>query len=166
MVASHAIAVRLAQPAAVRLVPGAPMRVAPAARPLHRSAPPPRRPVAARALPRRQAWPLLPAAIFALKLAAIALAGATATLMLVPDMRKPVAPGAPEREAGHETTVYAQRRTQHLSRGQVDLMLDRSIPINFPRRVQTVRYSPPAAPFGAPPLAALPPDKSLPPAGT
>jgi hypothetical protein len=150
MIASRAIAVRVPHPAAALLAP--PARPSPPARQLHRPAPPPRQSVYPSAPPRRSAWPLFPAAIFTLKLMAAALAGATVTLMLVPDARKPAAPRAVDVAASPETTVQAQRRTGHLSRGQPDLMLDREIPINFPRRVQVVRY----APLGARPLAALP----------
>src|SRR5262245_52575143 len=165
MGATHAIAVRVAPAPAVRL--------APLARPSYRTAAPPRQ--AVRPLPtflrvqapqagwaRWQAWPLIPAANFALKLVAAALAGATVTLVLVPDARKAAAPAAPRAvisaEAPHESTVYAQPRTQRLARGTPGLMLERDVPINFPRRVQTMRYAPTAA-LAVPPIAALPPVK-------
>ena len=86
MIASRAIAVSVGHPAAVRLQrPGKTIARRPA-RPLHRPAMPLRRPVS-----RRQTRSLLPAAIFVLKLVAAALAGATATLVLWQDDRKPVA---------------------------------------------------------------------------
>ena len=192
MVASRASAVRL--PLAPSLASPASGggsgrgRSSPPVRPSHR--PPP--PLGARALPTfprveapaasrpprrtwtlqawtRQIWTLVSVAIFALKLAAAALAGVTVTLVLVPDARKAVAPLAPrapladprpqgaseERTGVQESVVHAQPRTQRFARGAPEPTLERGIPINFPRRVPTVRYAPAAA-LGVPPVAALP----------
>ena len=198
MVASRASAVRL--PLAPSLASPASGggsgrgRSSPPVRPSHR--PPP--PLGARALPTfprvkapaasrpprrtwtlqawtRQIWTLVSVAIFALKLAAAALAGVTVTLVLVPDARKAVAPLAPrapladprpqgaseERTGVQESVVHAQPRTQRFARGAPEPTLERGIPINFPRRVPTVRYAPAAA-LGVPPVAALPMESPLP----
>jgi hypothetical protein len=118
-----------------------------------------------------QSWTLVSVAILALKLTAAALTGATVTLVLVPDARKvvaPLAPPAPLAEPGlqvaseewagvHGSIVPAQQRS---ARGASEPALDRDIPINFPRRVQTVRYAPAA--LDVPPLAVLPMESPLP----
>ena len=182
MVASRASAVRL--PPAPSLASPASGggsgtgRSSPPVRPSHR--PPP--PQGARALPTfprveapavsrlpRQIWTLVSVAIFALKLAAAAVTGVTVALVLVPDARKAVAPQAPrapladtrpqgaseERTGVEESVVDAQPGTQRFARGAPEPTIERSIPINFPRRVPTVRYAPAAA-LGVPPVAALP----------
>ena len=85
------------------------------------------------------AW--LPAGIFALKLVASALAGATITLALWPADQKP-------------TTSQTIERTTTIDRGftdsdsvrsaqKQDAQSDRPLPLNYPRRVQTVRYTVP-----------------------
>ena len=64
--------------------------------------------------------------------------------------------GASEERTGvQESVVHAQPRTQRFARGAPEPTLERGIPINFPRRVATVRYAPAAA-LGVPPVAALP----------
>jgi hypothetical protein len=124
-----------------------------------------------RVTPRQQS--LLPVAIIALKVVASALAGATITLMLWPN--KPVTPYARQSERFGstfapygETTVYRsapQEPRGSAPAGEAEpLAADRGLPLNFPRRVQTVRFTPPAnQPVASQP--ALPPVVSLPPAG-
>ncbi len=147
----------------------------PPVRPSHRTPPPqgaralptfPRVEAPAASRPPRRTWTLVSVAIFALKLAAAALAGVTVTFVLVPDARKAVAPLAPrapladprpqgaseERTGVQDSVVHAQPPEPTLERG---------IPINFPRRVPTVRYAPAAA-LGVPPVAALPMESPLP----
>jgi hypothetical protein len=116
-----------------------------------------------RPAPRRQATSFLPAAIFALKLLASALAGAVITMLLWQDWT-PVAPATstaegfgtfyPERR---ETRVY--RSVPRLARGweteSIDSEVDRGVPSNFPRRVQTVKFTPPVHLAGSPPNADL-----------
>lgn len=103
----------------------------------------------------RQIWTPVSVAIFALKLAAAALAGVTVTLVLVPDARKAVAPLAPR-------APLADPRPQGASEERTgEPTLERGIPINFPRRVPTVRYAPAAA-LGVPPVAARPMESPLP----
>jgi hypothetical protein len=149
-------------------------------RPSHRPPPPqgaralssfPRVEAPAASRPPRRTWTLVSVAIFALKLAAAALAGVTVTFLLVPDARKAVAPlapraplarpqGASEEWTGvQESVVHAQPRTQRFARGAPEPTLERGIPINFPRRVPTVRYAPA---LGVPPVAALPMESPLP----
>jgi hypothetical protein len=128
----------------------------------------------------RPQW-FLPAAIIALKVVASALAGATVTVMLWPSNGKSVSPYARESDRFGaafapygETTVY--RSAPQDLRGSVPageaepLDADRGLPLNFPRRVQTVRFTPPADQPALPPVvslpsASLPPVVSLPPAG-
>ena len=124
MIASRAIAVSIAHPAAVRLQrPARPMQRP--ARPLHRPAMPLRRPVS-----RQQTRSLLPAAIFVLKLVAAALAGATATLVLWQDDRKPVAQyslkirsprhGRPSGSPGERRLSQRAALVQRRLRGRID----------------------------------------------
>ncbi len=109
-----------------------------------------------RVAPRRQSGWFLPAAILALKLIASALAGATVTLVLWQDDRKPVAPHsvasdrfvtafAPDRQ---DSSAYRSAPQPGPARGSeaesMEAALDRGIPSNYPRRVQTVRFTPPA----------------------
>jgi hypothetical protein len=154
MIASRAIAVSIAHPAAVRLQrPARPMQRP--ARPLHRPAMPLRRPVSG-----QQTRSLLPAAIFVLKLVAAALAGATATLVLWQDDRKPVAPYSLESER-LSTPVHPGQSTVHRSAPQwfvgpsqpVSMEPERAVPSNFPVRVRTVSFTPPAGQPLPPPTA-------------
>ena len=120
------------------------------ARPLHRPAMPLRRPVV-----RQQTRSLLPAAIFVLKLVAAALAGATATLVLWQDDRKPVAPYSLESDrlatavhpGSQESTAY-RSAPQWFSGGagavSTEPAPERVVPSNFPLRVRTVSFTPPA----------------------
>jgi hypothetical protein len=123
-----------------------------------------------RLTPRQQGF--LPVAIIALKVVASALAGATVTVMLWPS--KPVAPyvrdgdrfGATFAPYG-ETTVYRTAPVQlrgSAPAGEAEPFdASRGVPENFPRRVQIVRFAPPAnQPVANVP--ALPPVASLPPA--
>ena len=149
MVASRAIAVSIRHPAAVRLQqPARPMQRP--ARPLHRPAMPLRRPVV-----RQQTRSLLPAAIFVLKLVAAALAGATATLVLWQDDRKPVAPYSLESDrlatavhpGSQESTAYRsapQWFTGGAGAVSTEPAPERVVPSNFPLRVRTVSFTPPA----------------------
>ena len=103
----------------------------------------------------RMAW--LPTAIFALKLVASALAGATITLALWPADHKPVAP---------QTIETSRARTAVTSNGQ-DIrahaqawspeQAERPLPLNYPRRVQTVRITMPTDRVAYAPNAAAPP---------
>jgi hypothetical protein len=97
------------------------------------------------ALP-RAIWHL-PITIFVLKLLASALAGAAITMVLWQDW-KPASPAAsiakrfgefPSDRA--ETRIY---RNMRRSGETVDSELERGIPINFPLRVKTVRFTPPS----------------------
>jgi hypothetical protein len=107
----------------------------------------------------------LPAATLALKLVASILAGATVTLWLWQDHGRPLAPDslatgrfdAAFAPFGQESIVY-RGVPQPSGRGSVVEPddADRAIPLNFPRRVQTVRFTPPAHPLGAPPAASPP----------
>jgi hypothetical protein len=162
MIASRAIAVHAGHPAATRL--------SPPARPLYLPTPLPRQPIIRRVASRAQLRVLLPSVIVALKLIAGALAGATITIVLWPDHHR--GGGSPHAldqdrpvaaiDANAETVIYpnAQGRTQQATRSvesdASELVLERDIPLNFPRRVQTVRFTPPAAPLAPAPLAALP----------
>ena len=89
------------------------------------------------------AW--LPAGIFALKLIASALAGATITLALWPADRKPVAPQTIEsvrapsrrrRTARTAGSTPAAVQPQDSFEG-TDPQAERPLPLNYPRRVQT-----------------------------
>jgi hypothetical protein len=118
-----------------------------------------------RPAPRRQAAWSLAAGIFTLKLLASALAGAAVTMVLWQDDWKPVAPASfdverfgavysPDRQ---ETRV--QRSVPRSARGweaeSIESELDRGVPSNYPRRVMTVKFTPPAH------LAGVPPDANL-----
>ena len=129
------------------------------ARPFHRAPLPVRR---ANPAP-RQAASLLPTGIFALKLLVSAFAGAAITMGLWPDDWKPVSPGSfepgrlgtqtsPDR---WETRVYRRmtRAARGLEEDEIDSELDRGIPSNYPRRVKTVRFTPPAQLTGLPAAA-------------
>jgi hypothetical protein len=149
MIASRAIAVSIRHPAAVRLQrPTRPLQRPP--RPLHRPAMPLRRPVS-----RRQTRSLLPAAILVLKLVAAALAGATATLVLWQDERKPVAQYSLESDrfatavtpGRQESTVYRSAPQWFVGGSQpvsTEPAPERVVPSNFPVRVRTVSFTPPA----------------------
>ena len=122
---------------------------------------------------RQQAGSFLPTAIFVLKLVACLLAGATITLVLWPEHRKPAAPSSVEADRfvaafsqfGLDNThqegsvVYrtAPQRSQRPAGAweteTLEAALDREIPSNFPRRVQTVRFTPPPAHQPLQPLA-------------
>jgi hypothetical protein len=105
----------------------------------------------------RQQQSILPSAILGLKLAAAILAGATITLLLWPRDGSSVAPRSLESDrfaatfgAYHpESTVYRRagdtsQRTARLGEATaVDSELERDVPSNFPRRVQTIRFAPP-----------------------
>jgi hypothetical protein len=112
----------------------------------------------------RQQQSILPSAILGLKLAAAILAGATITLLLWPRAGSPVAPRSVESDRfaatfgalRQETTVYrragdASQRSGRLGEAAaLDTELERDAPSNFPRRVQTIKITPPQR------LAALP----------
>jgi hypothetical protein len=104
-----------------------------------------------RPAPRPQAAPFLPAAIFALKLLASALAGAAVTMLLWQDW-KPAAPASLVAE--RLGTPYPDRRATRAYRSEpraarggeedpITSELDRAIPSNYPRRVKTVKFTPP-----------------------
>jgi hypothetical protein len=122
-----------------------------------------------RPAPRQQPGSFLPAAIFSLKLIASALAGTTITLVLWQDDRKPVAAHSVEadrfsaafapfrqearqetpQEIRQESSIYrsAQQRSHSPVGGwqteSLESALDRGVPSNFPRRVQTVKFTAP-----------------------
>ncbi len=143
MIASRAIAVCVGHPAAMRL----------------------QQPALRRAASRQQAGSFLPTAIFVLKLVACLLAGATITLVLWPEHRKPAAPSSVEADRfvaafsqfgldnTHQEGSVAYRTAPQRSQRPagawetetLEAALDREIPSNFPRRVQTVRFTPPPA---------------------
>lgn len=108
------------------------------------------------------AW--LPATIFGLKLISSALAGATITLAFWPSDRKPVSP--PPIEASRpmgtaETQVFRRNAMapQDLARGAAapDAQAERPLPLNYPRRVQTVRFTVPMGHVAYAPSATAPP---------
>jgi hypothetical protein len=108
------------------------------------------------------AW--LPTAIFVLKLISSALAGATITLALWPNERKPVAPQSIDSSipAGSgETEVYRRNpvKPQNTFRSAVgvDSQAERPLPLNYPRRVQTVRYTVPMDRVAYGPNTVVPP---------
>ena len=117
--------------------------------------------------------------MLALKLLAGVLAGATITLLLWPDDEKSGAPrsfmsdrfDAAFAPYSRESTVYrsAPQQSQHATRARdaksLDALPEQAIPSNFPRRVQTVKLTPPAnsptaaapaSPTAANPLAGKP----------
>jgi hypothetical protein len=163
MIALRAMAVGVARPAAPRMQRPA--------RPLHRQAMPLYVPQAAarhataqpQALEQpRKSW--LPAATFALKLISSALAGATITLAFWPADRKPVAP--PAIDAGRptgapETQVYRRNASSpqdsFRSSAALDAQAERPLPLNYPRRVPTVRFSVPMGHVAYAPDATVPP---------
>jgi hypothetical protein len=111
---------------------------------------------------RRLARPLRQPAIFTLALLASALVGACAAVLLWPDDH-----GNSSRQLlGLDDTTQAivqpdaQRRTQHLGRGREESAADPDtaddVRVNFPRRVQTVRFTPPPDPLATSPSASLP----------
>ena len=61
------------------------------------------------------------------------------------------------RSAGNTTVLY-RRAPQRPGPGAeaMDPALDGTVPLNFPRRVQTVRFTPPAHQPAIPPAASLP----------
>lgn len=157
MIASQAMALRAARPTVPRMQQ--PLR------PLHRPATTlyvpqthRRQPTAPRAVAQPQlAW--LPAGIFALKLVASAIAGATITLALWPADNKPVAPQLTERVTTIDRGTAASPES-FLRTDAKDQQAERPLPLNYPRRVQTVRYTVPMertayAPTMAPPLGDL-----------
>jgi hypothetical protein len=156
------MAFRFARPVAPRLQRPA--------RPLHRPAMPlyvPPNPAQRTVAQPQMAW--LPAGIFALKLVASALAGATITLALWPADRKPVAPQTIETsrtrtaaaENDRESRVHrrnaAQPQDAFRSAELADPQAERPLPLNYPRRVQTVRYTVPMDRVAYAPNAAAPP---------
>jgi hypothetical protein len=111
------------------------------------------------AVARPQAAWFLATGLFALKVLASVLAGAAITMVLWPGSGKPVAP-APfsfeaERLGFHsdrqenrqqETRVYRSLPgSVRGGAGASDSELDRGIPSNYPLRIKTVRFTPPAA---------------------
>jgi hypothetical protein len=115
------------------------------------------------AVPRRQAAWFLPTRLFAIKLLASALAGAAITMVLWQDDRKPVAPGSFEAQRlalsldRQESRVY-RSLPRSVRGGEGDASeseLDRGIPSNYPRRVKTVTFTPPAPLAGSPSSANL-----------
>ncbi len=117
--------------------------------------------------------------MLALKLLAGVLAGATITLLLWPNDQKSGAPrsfmsdrfDAAFAPYSRESTVYrsAPQQSQHATRARdaksLDALPEQAIPSNFPRRVQTVKLTPPAnsptaaapaSPTAANPLAGKP----------
>jgi hypothetical protein len=105
------------------------------------------------------AW--LPAGIFALKLVASALAGATITLALWPADKKPVAPQSIEssrpRTAVIDQRGFVQPQDSFRSAEVQDPQAERPLPLNYPRRVQTVRYTVPMDRVAYAPTIAAPP---------
>ncbi len=105
-----------------------------------------------RAVARRQAAWFLPTGLFALKLLASVLVGAVITMVLWQDNGKPVAPGSFETERlahssdRQESHVYRSqpRSARGGEGGASESELGRGIPSNYPRRVKTVTFMPPA----------------------
>ena len=149
MVANVAIAVNRA-PERLQRQPRPVVRAP--ARPTHRLLPAPRQ------LARQPAATWLPTAIFALKLAASALAGATVTMLLWPSERKlsdlNSQPQAPAYWSTQESRV-ARGAPRYTERWDVasEAELDRGIPVNFPRRVKVVVFTPPVRSAALPAVA-------------
>jgi hypothetical protein len=105
------------------------------------------------------AW--LPAGIFALKLIASALAGATITLALWPSDTKPLAPQAIESSRPHMTAIdprgVAQPQDAFRNTEAQAPQAARPLPLNYPRRVQTVRYTVPMDRVAYAPTTTVPP---------
>jgi hypothetical protein len=150
------MALNAGHPATMRLPrPTPPRQPLPLQRPV-----PPRQPLPLeRAARRRQEQQsFLPSAALGLKLAASLLAGATITLLLWPSDRTFVAPNSIDSDRfaaafvafDRESAVYrrAPDRSQRPARDSegetVSLEDALAAPSNFPRRVQTVRFTPPA----------------------
>jgi hypothetical protein len=150
MIAIEAIALNVGRLATARLQPTKALRRC--TRPFNRPAMPLRQerqqPVP---LGFREQSSLLPAATFALKLLASALAGAAVTLLLWNDDLKPPAPYsfAPDRTGTayspdlRQSTVYkSTRRDGRTSNPDfLEYDLDRDVPSNFPLRVRTVKFT-------------------------
>ena len=158
MVASVAIAVNRAP---VRLQRQPRPAAQAAARPSHRALPPPRQ------LSRQQPASWLPTAIFALKLLASILAGATVTMLLWRDDGKLSGlnsqPAAPAYWPTQESRV-ARGAPRYTERRDIasEAELDRGIPVNFPRRVKVVIFTPPMRSAAAPAVAPAPGRAPLP----
>lgn len=102
----------------------------------------------------------LPAAIFLLKLLASALAGASITMLIWPDNWKfsggNSQPGAAYRPSQESRIARgAPRYTERWDVGS-DADLDRGIPVNFPRRVKVVTFTPPTRSAAVPAFAPVP----------
>ena len=113
------------------------------------------------AVARPQAEWLLATGLFALKLLASVLAGAAITMVLWPDSGRPVAPGVfeaerfgfhPDRQENRQQESRVYRSLPGVVRGGVasESGLDRGIPSNYPLRIKTVRFTPPAHLAGSP----------------
>jgi hypothetical protein len=109
---------------------------------------------------RQQQRSFLPSTALALKLAASLLAGTTITLLLWPSDRTFVAPNSIDSDrlaaafVAFDQNSPAYRRARDVSQRSardgdgetvsLEDALEQSAPTNFPRRVQTVRFTPPA----------------------
>ena len=107
-------------------------------------------------------------AAFGLKLIITAVAGAMVTVLLWPESREPAVPSQPDRQEtaadAHraETIVYRRMPQGHSGPAwetqSVETWSDQPPPSNYPRRVKTVKFTPP----GQEATAAIPPTASLP----
>jgi hypothetical protein len=135
--------------ASARLRAATPLRIERAARPLRRSAAALRQ-----SPPRRQGAWRLPAVTFALKLLASALAGGAITLVLWHGGWSPFAPHASNTDSfgtayypsRQETRIYRNAPPPDRGSDAIQSEVTRGLPLNFPRRVQTMRFTPPAGP--------------------
>jgi hypothetical protein len=126
-----------------------PLRLERAARPL-------RRPAVAlrRSPPRRQPVWTLPVVIFALKLLAAAVAGAAVTVVLWHGGSNPFGRHASDADSfgtayypgPQETRIYRSVPPPDRGSGAIHSEVARGLPSNFPRRVKTVAFTPPAGP--------------------
>ena len=105
----------------------------------------------------RQQRSVLPSAILGLKLVAAVLAGGTITLLVWPRDGSSIAPRSVESDRFAATFgAHRQESTVHRRAGDgsqrhgrlgeatsTDSELERDVPSNFPRRVQTIRFAPP-----------------------
>ena len=113
------------------------------------------RPVALRRSPlRRQPVWTLPAVIFALKLLAAAVAGAAVTVVLWHGGSNPFGRHASDADSfgtayypgRQETRIYRSVPPLDRGSGAIHSEVARGLPANFPRRVKTVAFTPPAGP--------------------
>jgi hypothetical protein len=120
------------------------------ARPLHRTVPL-QRPLA------QQQFAWLPTGILALKLLAAVIAGAGISMTLWKDDWNPITADTSDNDV-YDPALYSSRQASRAYRRERSPVqwepswADRGVILNFPRRVQTVKFTPPTRQAAAPPL--------------